>query len=254
MQAHIPTPDYEPPTRASDASPGSEELETFQEFARVQLPLLVEAKYESKIQQKLHPLEEEFKRGLGETVRTALTELFKTWQEKSPRATPPSSGAHSRTSSNRSTERTSSGFMSIGSKMDELPSVFPKQLPPEPLSSQFPPEQGLDNAYQNHRISDSGESDYSLLFYEPYPCICNSPLGMPSFPGLGDSLATDNSQTGYSGHGFTSMTGAVDMSFTQIQGIGHDEMLNHNEGKGKARQENMGDNSPRFCGICGGVL
>jgi hypothetical protein len=253
MQAHIPTPDYEPPTRASDSSPGSEELETFQEFARVQLPLLVEAKYESKIQQKLHPLEEEFKRGLGETVRTALTELFKTWQKKSPRGTPPSSRAHSRTSSNRSTERTSSGFMSIGSKMDELPSVFPEQLAPEPPGPRFPLGQCLDNAYKTNRTSDSGESGYSFLFYEPYPCICNSPFGMPSFPGLDDS-AMNNSQGTYYAHDFSSITGGIDMSFTQVQGLGHDEMLNHEEGKGKARQDNMGDDSPRFCGICGGVL
>lgn len=253
MQAHNPTPDYEPPTWASNSPPGSDDLETFQEFARVQLPLLVEAKYESKIQQNLHPLEEEFKRGLGETVRTALTELFKTWQEKSPRGTPHSSGEHSRTSSNRSTERISSGFMSMVTKMDELPSVFPDQPALEPLGPEFPLEQGLSNASQSHRISDSVDSDYSFLVYD-YRCICNSLYGMPSFLGLDDGLATGNLQTVYHAHHFTSTTGSDDMSFMQAQGLGHDEMLDYSEGKGKARQEDTTDHSPRFCSVCYGTL
>jgi hypothetical protein len=71
--------DYEPSVRTSDP-----ELGTFQEFARQYLPLMVEHAFEIIIQKRSQSLEDELRNGLNvqDTIRTSLSELFKTWQEE----------------------------------------------------------------------------------------------------------------------------------------------------------------------------
>ena len=81
----ILTVDYEPILSSSDAQSSTPfELGTFQEYTRQYLPLLVEHSFETIIQQRFQPLEAELRNSLNiqDIIRTSLSELFKTWQER----------------------------------------------------------------------------------------------------------------------------------------------------------------------------
>lgn len=63
----------------------SQVLETFQDYALQFLPAQAKRKFEIIIEEKLKPLETELRLGMNmkEIVSSCLSELFKSWQERS---------------------------------------------------------------------------------------------------------------------------------------------------------------------------
>jgi hypothetical protein len=138
--------------------------------------------------------------------------------------------------------------------MDELSSFFTEPQASQLPETQVPFDESLDAPYHNPSIPDSMDSGYGSSVPQPYPCICNSPYGVPSFPGLDESYGTTHSQTFYSNCDFTVMTGALDSSFPQLPGSIYESALHSDTGKGKGRQDNVGDQLPVLCCVCGGFI
>src|SRR6266498_2645047 len=254
MRKLILTIDYEPPVRNPDAnssrSSTSQDIDSFQEYARQYLPVMVERTFEITIQERFQSLEAELTSCLNvkATIRNSLSELFRSWQERTSSAKPGGEDLSLKISSD-SVQEAVPAPATTRETGDEIPQTF-SDLPDPELQVPHPPSDStVDSIECIQSASDS-------LNFE-YPCICDNEwlMGLSSFRFPDQNVASDQSQRIASSQESSVMIDNSDSAMASTQGYAKIPTSMDDHGKGKARQDDSTDPPPHriFCCFCGGL-
>ena len=243
--------DYEPPLSSSDIqssrSSASSELETFQEYARRYLPLVVERAFEITIQQRFQPLEAELRNGLnvGDIIRASLSELFRTWQTRDLLT-----GSQNLTQQNSRARSEEDVPTTVEGEMGDFAQPLPDLTNSELSGSLIP---SGDTLAEVQGITDGPDT-----LARGYPCICdnNWALDLSVFPISDTCFVTELSQSFSSSEGSFAMIDSSQTTLDFSQAYAEITTSTDCEGKGKAREQDSGACLPSrtFCRYCGGYF